>query len=176
MAGGRALLFMSICAALTGLMEKAHFIGLKHQTEARVLNFTALAILLFGVFVDMTVVLGRCVYLQSSHSLIFHYYMIHSCVILTFFFFSLLEWILGFCVCERDSKIIYEFYSNSNFVFVFFVISKYHSVVQISLKLSFQMSLKLSFYVDYCLNFLNDKTIFQKIYIYGFFFCLFNGY
>ena len=63
MAGGRALLFMSICAALTGLMEKAHFIGLKHQTEARVLNFTALAILLFGVFVDMTVVLGRCVYL-----------------------------------------------------------------------------------------------------------------
>ncbi|EXC05044.1 putative transmembrane ascorbate ferrireductase 3 [Morus notabilis] len=65
MAGGRALLFMSICAALTGLMEKAHFLGLRHQTEARLVNFTGLSILLFGVFVDFTVVLGRCVYVKQ---------------------------------------------------------------------------------------------------------------
>ncbi|PON60829.1 Cytochrome b561 and DOMON domain-containing protein [Parasponia andersonii] len=64
MAGGRALLFMSICAALTGLMEKAHFLGLRTQTEARLVNFTALSILLFGVFVDLSVVLGRYIYIK----------------------------------------------------------------------------------------------------------------
>ena len=64
MAAGRALLFMSVCAALTGLMEKAHFLGLRHQTEARLVNFTGLSILLFGVFVDLSIVLGRYVYLK----------------------------------------------------------------------------------------------------------------
>ncbi|KAE9601051.1 hypothetical protein Lal_00023814 [Lupinus albus] len=53
-AGGRALLYMAICAALTGLMER--FTMLKpHQTESRLINFLGLAILLFGVFVDITV-------------------------------------------------------------------------------------------------------------------------
>lgn len=64
MAAGRALLFMSICAALTGLMEKAHFLGLRHQTEARLVNFTGLSILLYGVFVDLSIVLGRYIYLK----------------------------------------------------------------------------------------------------------------
>ncbi|KAK7310141.1 hypothetical protein RJT34_07443 [Clitoria ternatea] len=54
--GGRALLFMAVCAAETGLMEKSSFIGLKpHQKESHVINFTGLAILLFGVFVNMSV-------------------------------------------------------------------------------------------------------------------------
>lgn len=59
-AGGRALFFMAICAALTGLMEK--YTMLKpalHQRESHLINFTGLAILLFGVFVDMAVGLAR---------------------------------------------------------------------------------------------------------------------
>ncbi|KAM6546757.1 hypothetical protein CsatB_027493 [Cannabis sativa] len=59
MVAGRALLFMSICAALTGLMEKAQFLGLKYQHEARLVNFLGLSILLFGVFVDLSIVYGR---------------------------------------------------------------------------------------------------------------------
>ncbi|XWS34360.1 hypothetical protein CRYUN_Cryun21dG0032600 [Craigia yunnanensis] len=59
--GGRTLLYMSIAAALTGLMEKATFIGLSHSREARLLNFLGLSILLFGIFVDLSVVLARYV-------------------------------------------------------------------------------------------------------------------
>ncbi|XP_062109819.1 probable transmembrane ascorbate ferrireductase 3 [Humulus lupulus] len=58
---GRSLLFMSICTALTGLMEKAQFLGLKYQHESRLVNFLGLTILLFGVFVDLSVVYGRYV-------------------------------------------------------------------------------------------------------------------
>ncbi|BAT74271.1 transmembrane ascorbate ferrireductase [Vigna angularis] len=59
-AGGRALFFMAICAALTGLMEKYTSSKLlPHQRESRLINFTGLAILLFGVFVDMAVGLAR---------------------------------------------------------------------------------------------------------------------
>ncbi|XP_057443251.1 probable transmembrane ascorbate ferrireductase 3 [Lotus japonicus] len=55
-AGGRALLFMAVCAAETGLMEKSRFIGLKpYQTEINLVNFTGLAILLFGVSVNIVV-------------------------------------------------------------------------------------------------------------------------
>ncbi|KAF5443005.1 hypothetical protein F2P56_035602 [Juglans regia] len=59
MSGGRALLYMAICAALTGLMEKATFLKLQHSYEARVINFTGLFILLFGIFVDLSIALGR---------------------------------------------------------------------------------------------------------------------
>lgn len=55
-ASGRALLFMAICAAETGLMEKIGFLGLKpYQRETNLVNFTGLAILLFGVFVNFSV-------------------------------------------------------------------------------------------------------------------------
>ncbi|OIW18071.1 hypothetical protein TanjilG_19303 [Lupinus angustifolius] len=57
-AGGRALLYMAICAALTGLMER--FTMLKpHQSESRLINFLGLAILVFGIFVDITVSLAH---------------------------------------------------------------------------------------------------------------------
>ncbi|RHN42355.1 putative ascorbate ferrireductase (transmembrane) [Medicago truncatula] len=61
-AGGRALFYMAICAALTGLMERSAMLKLMpHQRESHLINFTGLAILLFGVFVDMTVGLAHIV-------------------------------------------------------------------------------------------------------------------
>ena len=59
--GGRALLYMAICAALTGLMEKATFLNLKHHRESRLINFIGLFVLLYGIFVDVTVALARYV-------------------------------------------------------------------------------------------------------------------
>ncbi|XVF43460.1 hypothetical protein PTKIN_Ptkin02bG0041600 [Pterospermum kingtungense] len=59
--GGRTLLYMSIATALTGLMEKATFMNLRHNHEARLLNFLGLSILLFGIFVDLSVALARYV-------------------------------------------------------------------------------------------------------------------
>ncbi|KAK7399900.1 hypothetical protein VNO78_11095 [Psophocarpus tetragonolobus] len=56
-AGGRAIFFMAICAALTGLMEKFTMLKVA-QRESHLINFTGLAILLFGVFVDMSLGLG----------------------------------------------------------------------------------------------------------------------
>ncbi|KAK7260577.1 hypothetical protein RIF29_26735 [Crotalaria pallida] len=59
-AGGRALLYMAICAALTGLMERYTMLRLHpQQRESRLINFLGLAILLFGVFVDITVGLAH---------------------------------------------------------------------------------------------------------------------
>ena len=59
---GRALLYMAICAALTGLMERATFLGDKYYgNEARTINFTGLSILLFGIFVDLSLVFARYV-------------------------------------------------------------------------------------------------------------------
>ncbi|XVF85554.1 hypothetical protein PTKIN_Ptkin17bG0126500 [Pterospermum kingtungense] len=58
---GRALLYMSIAAALTGLMEKATFTGLRRSRETTVLNIMGLCILLFGIFVDLSVALARYV-------------------------------------------------------------------------------------------------------------------
>lgn len=55
-AGGKALVFMAVCAAETGLMEKSSFLQLKpYQRETNLVNFTGLAILLFGVFVNLSV-------------------------------------------------------------------------------------------------------------------------
>ncbi|XP_039023648.1 probable transmembrane ascorbate ferrireductase 3 [Hibiscus syriacus] len=59
--GGRTLLYMSIVAALTGLMEKATFLQLQSNREARLVNFLGLCILLFGIFVDLSVALARYV-------------------------------------------------------------------------------------------------------------------
>lgn len=57
--GGRALLFMGVATALTGLMEKATLMRLQHQNEGRLINFLALCILLFGIAVDFSVSLAR---------------------------------------------------------------------------------------------------------------------
>ncbi|XP_073057671.1 probable transmembrane ascorbate ferrireductase 3 [Primulina eburnea] len=57
--GGRVLLFMAICTALTGLMEKATFLEQKLQNEARLINFLGLAILLFGIAVDLSISLSH---------------------------------------------------------------------------------------------------------------------
>ncbi|XP_004298488.1 PREDICTED: probable transmembrane ascorbate ferrireductase 3 [Fragaria vesca subsp. vesca] len=61
---GRVLLYLSICAALTGLMEKSTFLrtgGQISERELHLINFTALSILLFGIFVDLSVALARYV-------------------------------------------------------------------------------------------------------------------
>ncbi|XP_061373830.1 probable transmembrane ascorbate ferrireductase 3 [Gastrolobium bilobum] len=58
--GGRALFYMAIAAALTGLMERYTMLRLQpHQSESHLINFTGLAILLFGVFVEMSVGLAH---------------------------------------------------------------------------------------------------------------------
>ncbi|XP_044490692.1 probable transmembrane ascorbate ferrireductase 3 isoform X2 [Mangifera indica] len=59
--GGRALFYMAICAALTGLIEKFTYMGIQHNREARLINFTGLSILLYGIFVDLSVALARYV-------------------------------------------------------------------------------------------------------------------
>ncbi|TQD89591.1 hypothetical protein C1H46_024837 [Malus baccata] len=64
MSMGRTILYLSICAALTGLMQKFTFLGLSKalgDRESHLINFTALAILLFGIFVDLSVALARYV-------------------------------------------------------------------------------------------------------------------
>ncbi|KVH88780.1 cytochrome b561, eukaryote [Cynara cardunculus var. scolymus] len=47
--GGRTLLYMAICAAETGLMQKFTFMQLTNNRESYLINFLALAILLFGI-------------------------------------------------------------------------------------------------------------------------------
>lgn len=59
--GGRALLYMAICAAETGLMQKVTFLELKYDSESRLVNFLGLAILLFGITVDISITLARYV-------------------------------------------------------------------------------------------------------------------
>lgn len=60
--GGRALLYMTISAALTGLMEKATLLeGKYYGNQARTINFIGLSILLFGIFVDLSLVFARYV-------------------------------------------------------------------------------------------------------------------
>ncbi|KAL5721819.1 ascorbate ferrireductase (transmembrane) [Ranunculus cassubicifolius] len=56
--GGRALLYMAITAALTGLMEKATLMQLQHGNESRLMNFTGLFILLFGISIDLSLSLA----------------------------------------------------------------------------------------------------------------------
>ncbi|XP_057777667.1 probable transmembrane ascorbate ferrireductase 3 isoform X2 [Salvia miltiorrhiza] len=57
--GGRALLFMAVATALTGLMQKATSMRLQHQNEGRLINFLGISILLFGIAVDVSVALAR---------------------------------------------------------------------------------------------------------------------
>ncbi|KAA8529859.1 hypothetical protein F0562_034534 [Nyssa sinensis] len=59
--GGRALLYMAICTAETGLMEKVTFLGQLNTRESPLINFTGLAILLFGLSVDLSIALARYV-------------------------------------------------------------------------------------------------------------------
>ncbi|KMT06600.1 hypothetical protein BVRB_7g157680 [Beta vulgaris subsp. vulgaris] len=56
---GRALLYMAICTAETGLMEIFTILKLVDNHEARLINFTGLAILLFGITVDLSVAFAR---------------------------------------------------------------------------------------------------------------------
>lgn len=58
---GRALLYMAICTAETGLMQIFTILGLVDNSEARLINFTGLAILLFGITVDLSVAFSRYV-------------------------------------------------------------------------------------------------------------------
>ncbi|KAJ4974320.1 hypothetical protein NE237_007494 [Protea cynaroides] len=52
---GRILLFMAICTAETGLIQVSAMLGLQIGTESRLVNFTGLAILLFGIAVELSV-------------------------------------------------------------------------------------------------------------------------
>lgn len=52
--GGRTLLYMAIITAETGLMEKATLMELQHGNESRLMNFTGIFILLFGISVDLS--------------------------------------------------------------------------------------------------------------------------
>ncbi|GMH26283.1 hypothetical protein Nepgr_028126 [Nepenthes gracilis] len=58
---GRTLLYMAICTAETGLMQVFTYLGLVDNHEARLINFLALAIILFGVTVDFSVAFARYV-------------------------------------------------------------------------------------------------------------------
>ncbi|KAL8120666.1 putative transmembrane ascorbate ferrireductase 3 [Apium graveolens] len=57
--GGRALLYMAICAAETGLMQKSTFLQLKDGRESHLVNILGVLILLFGITVDISVALAR---------------------------------------------------------------------------------------------------------------------
>ncbi|KAG5554119.1 hypothetical protein RHGRI_011855 [Rhododendron griersonianum] len=59
--GGRALLYMAIVSALTGLMRKESLQQLGWSGELRLINFTGLAILLFGIAVDFSIGLAHYV-------------------------------------------------------------------------------------------------------------------
>ncbi|KAI4302119.1 hypothetical protein MLD38_037905 [Melastoma candidum] len=56
---GRTVLYMAICSALTGLIEKATFLKLQHLIESHIINFIALTVLIFGILVDLSVILPR---------------------------------------------------------------------------------------------------------------------
>ncbi|MCD9561323.1 hypothetical protein HAX54_020380 [Datura stramonium] len=58
--GGRAIFYMTIVAALTGLMQKSALMQLPFFSgELILINFLAIFILLFGVTVDISVALAR---------------------------------------------------------------------------------------------------------------------
>uniref|UniRef100_A0A161ZHV5 ascorbate ferrireductase (transmembrane) n=1 Tax=Daucus carota subsp. sativus TaxID=79200 RepID=A0A161ZHV5_DAUCS len=57
--GGRALLYMAICAAETGLMQKSTFLQLNSGRESHLVNILGVVILLFGITVDISVALAR---------------------------------------------------------------------------------------------------------------------
>lgn len=56
---GRAILYMAICTALTGIMQIFTLLKLVDSNEAHLLNFTGLSILLFGITVDLAIAFAR---------------------------------------------------------------------------------------------------------------------
>ncbi|XP_057529634.1 probable transmembrane ascorbate ferrireductase 3 [Amaranthus tricolor] len=56
---GRILLYMAICTAETGLMQIFTILRLVASHEARLINFIGLAILLFGITVDLSISFAR---------------------------------------------------------------------------------------------------------------------
>ncbi|KAL3510338.1 hypothetical protein ACH5RR_029739 [Cinchona calisaya] len=56
---GMVIFSMAILSAVTGLVEKFIFTGLKREQEALIVNFTGLLIFLFGVSVGFSVLLPR---------------------------------------------------------------------------------------------------------------------
>ncbi|KAL5995532.1 hypothetical protein ACLOJK_025595 [Asimina triloba] len=56
---GLGIFLMAICSVETGVVQKFASLGLRHEKEAYVLNFTGVAILLFGLAVAFTTVLPR---------------------------------------------------------------------------------------------------------------------
>ncbi|XP_027154305.1 uncharacterized protein LOC113758650 isoform X1 [Coffea eugenioides] len=56
---GMVIFFMARLSAVTGLIEKFIFTGLRRGQRALMVNFTGLLILLFGVSVGFTVLLPR---------------------------------------------------------------------------------------------------------------------
>ncbi|KAG6601895.1 putative transmembrane ascorbate ferrireductase 3, partial [Cucurbita argyrosperma subsp. sororia] len=57
--GGRALLLMIICTALTGLSQKATSSTLTGNHESRLLKFTGFFVLLFGISIDIAIGFDR---------------------------------------------------------------------------------------------------------------------
>ncbi|KGN51448.1 probable transmembrane ascorbate ferrireductase 3 [Cucumis sativus] len=64
--GGRALLLMIICTALTGLSEKATSLRLTSSHESRLLNFTAFFVLLFGISIDISIGFARFMHVDHT--------------------------------------------------------------------------------------------------------------
>uniref|UniRef100_A0A7N1A8H1 ascorbate ferrireductase (transmembrane) n=1 Tax=Kalanchoe fedtschenkoi TaxID=63787 RepID=A0A7N1A8H1_KALFE len=58
---GRMLFYMAICTAISGLMQKQVVLKLKMCPENSLINFTAAAILLFGIAVELSISLPRFV-------------------------------------------------------------------------------------------------------------------
>uniref|UniRef100_A0A803N0K8 Cytochrome b561 domain-containing protein n=1 Tax=Chenopodium quinoa TaxID=63459 RepID=A0A803N0K8_CHEQI len=56
---GRALLYFAICTAETGLMQLFTILKLASSSEGRLINFTGLAILIFGISVDLVIALSH---------------------------------------------------------------------------------------------------------------------
>ncbi|CAI9096870.1 OLC1v1033111C1 [Oldenlandia corymbosa var. corymbosa] len=56
---GLVIFSMAILTAITGLIEKFTFLGLRKNQEALIINFTALLLFLFGACVAITVLLPR---------------------------------------------------------------------------------------------------------------------
>ncbi|KAI3730477.1 hypothetical protein L1987_61647 [Smallanthus sonchifolius] len=56
---GIVIFFMTIVTAETGLTQKFNFLLLQRSQEALMINFTGLLILLFGIFVGLSIILPR---------------------------------------------------------------------------------------------------------------------
>ncbi|CAM8935753.1 unnamed protein product [Rhodiola kirilowii] len=56
---GRMLFYMAICTAVSGLMQKQVYLKLKSSPENTLINFIAIAILLFGISVELSVSFPR---------------------------------------------------------------------------------------------------------------------